>query len=223
MSGVFVAGTDTGVGKTLAAAALLYALRARHAKVVGMKPVAAGVVRAGEAWASEDALALRAASTMAVPPELDNPVLLPDPVSPHLAAQRAGVRIDIGHIVRCYGQLAERADAVVVEGAGGFLVPLGEGDTGGDLAKALALPVVLVVGLRLGCLNHALLSAEAIRARGLTLAGWICNRIDADMQQPEGNIAYLRSQLAAPLLADIAFSEAPDPRAVTVQLPADWH
>lgn len=223
MSGVFVAGTDTGVGKTLAAAALLYALRARHAKVVGMKPVAAGVVRVGQAWASEDALALRAASTIAVPPQLDNPVLLPDPVSPHLAAQRAGVRIDIGHIVRCYRRLAERADSVVVEGAGGFLVPLGEGDTGGDLAKALALPVVLVVGLRLGCLNHALLSAEAIRARGLTLAGWICNRIDADMQQPEGNIAYLRSQLAAPLLADIAFSEAPDPRAVTVQLPADWH
>lgn len=222
MSGVFVTGTDTGVGKTLVSAALLHALAQRHAKVVGMKPVAAGAVRVGEAWTSEDALVLRAASTIAVPPELDNPVLLPEPMSPHLAAQRAGARIDIEHIVRCYRQLADRAEAVVVEGAGGFLVPLGEHETGADLAQALALPVVLVVGLRLGCLNHALLTAEAIRARGLRLVGWICNRIDAAMLQPEDNIAYLRTHLSAPLLADIAFSEAPDPRAVTIHLPADW-
>lgn len=221
MKGLFVAGTDTGVGKTLAAAALLHALRQRHARVVGMKPVAAGAIRVGETWASEDALALRAASSIAVPPELDNPVLLPEPMSPHLAAQRTGVRISIDHIVRCYRQLAERADAVVVEGAGGFLVPLGERETGADLAQALALPVVLVVGLRLGCLNHALLTAEAIRARGLPLLGWICNRIDAALLQPEDNIAYLRAHLAAPLLADIAFSTAPDPRAVQVQLPPD--
>jgi dethiobiotin synthetase len=222
MSGIFVTGTDTGVGKTLASAALLHALGQRHAKVVGMKPVAAGAVPVGQAWASEDALALRAASTITVPPELDNPVLLPEPMSPHLAAQRAGVRIDIGHIVRCYRQLADRADAVVVEGAGGFLVPLSEDETTADLVEALALPVVLVVGLRLGCLNHALLTAEAIRARGLRLVGWICNRIDAAMLQPEDNIAYLRTHLSAPLLADIAFSAAPDPRAVTIHLPADW-
>lgn len=222
MNGVFVAGTDTGVGKTLAAAALLHALRRRHARVVGMKPVAAGAIRTGEGWASEDALALRAASSIAVPPELDNPVLLPEPMSPHLAAERAGVRIDVGHIVQCYRELAQRTDAVVVEGAGGFLVPLGERETGADLARALALPVVLVVGLRLGCLNHALLTAEAIRARRLALAGWICNRIDATVLAPEDNIAYLRSHLGAPLLADIAFSAAPDARAVSLQLPADW-
>jgi dethiobiotin synthetase len=222
VSGVFVTGTDTGVGKTLASAALLHGLAKRHAKVVGMKPVAAGAIQVGQGWTSEDALALRAASTVTVPPELDNPVLLPEPMSPHLAAQRAGVRIGIDHIVRCYSQLAQSADAVVVEGAGGFLVPLGDQETGADLAQALALPVVLVVGLRLGCLNHALLTAEAIRARGLRLAGWICNHIDAAMLQPEDNMAYLRAHLDAPLLADIPFSQAPDPRAVAIHLPADW-
>lgn len=222
MSGVFVAGTDTGVGKTLAACALLHALRRRHARVVGMKPVAAGAIRVGNAWCSEDAVALRAASSIAVPPELDNPVLLSEPMSPHLAAARAGVRIDLDGIVRSYQQLAARADVVVVEGAGGFLVPLGERETGADLARALALPVVLVVGLRLGCLNHALLTAEAIRARGLALAGWICNRIDAAMLAPEDNIAYLETHLGAPLLADIAFSAAPDPRAASMQLPSHW-
>lgn len=222
MKGVFVAGTDTGVGKTLAAAALLHALQRRHARVVGMKPVAAGAIRVGEAWTSEDALALRAASSIAVPPALDNPVLLPEPMSPHLAAGRAGVRISIEHVVHCYRQLAECADFVVVEGAGGFLVPLGDTETGADLALALNLPVVLVVGLRLGCLNHALLSAEAIHARGLPLAGWICNRIDASMLAADENMAYLRSQLRAPLLADIVHSGAPDARAVTLHLPPDW-
>lgn len=222
MSGVFVAGTDTGVGKTLAASALLHAWRRRHARVVGMKPVAAGALRIGDRWTCEDAEALRAASSIEVPPELDNPVLLPEPMSPHLAAARAGLGVDIDHIVRCYRELAGRADAVVVEGAGGFLVPLDEHRTGADLARALALPVVLVVGLRLGCLNHALLTAEAIRARGLALAGWICNRIDPAMREPEGNIAYLRARLVAPLLADIGFGAAPDPRRIDIRLPAGW-
>jgi len=223
MIGCFVTGTDTGVGKTLAAAALLHALRRHHARVVGMKPVAAGAIEVGQGWASEDALALRAASSIAVPPELDNPVLLPEPLSPHLAAARAGVRIAIAHIVRCYQQLALRADAVVVEGAGGFLVPLSENETGADLAQALALPVVLVVGLRLGCLNHALLSAEAIRARGLTLLGWICNRIDPMMAAADDNVAFLRARLAAPLLADIPHSHVPEAARVAVDLPASWH
>ena len=212
MTGCFVTGTDTGVGKTLAAAGLLHALARHHARVVGMKPVAAGLVPWGEDWASEDAIALRAASTLAVPPALDNPVLLPDPLSPHIAAARAGVQIDIAAIVRSYQALAAQADAVVVEGAGGFLVPLTDTHTGADLAQALALPVVLVVGLRLGCLNHALLTVEAIRARGLTLAGWVANRIDPDMEAADENIAYLRARLAAPLLAELPHQELPDPR-----------
>jgi dethiobiotin synthetase len=220
MNSCFVIGTDTGVGKTLVAAALLHTLARRYSRVVGMKPVAAGQVRVGRSWASEDALALRAASTVAVPTELDNPFLLPDPMSPHIAAERAGVRVDIGHLVRCYRELAPRADAVVVEGAGGFHVPLSDNETGADLAQALALPLVLVVGLRLGCLNHAALTAEAVRARGLTLAGWVANRIDPEMQAQEDNIAWLQRRLAAPMLADIAHQDAPDPRAVTFQLPS---
>jgi dethiobiotin synthetase len=219
MTSCFVTGTDTGVGKTLVSAALLHALAQRHARVVGMKPVAAGAEQHGGEWANDDVLALRAASTVAVPPELDNPVLLPDPLSPHIAAQRAGVRIDIAEIVRRYHALAQHADAVVVEGAGGFHVPLSDTETGADLAQALALPVVLVVGLRLGCLSHAALTAEAIRARGLTLAGWVANRIDPAMQSVDENIAWLQCRLAAPLLVDIAHQRVPAARAVAIQLP----
>lgn len=219
---LFVTGTDTGVGKTLVSAALLHALARRHLRVVGMKPVAAGTVPVDGVDANEDVLALRAASTCHVPPELDNPVLLPDPVSPHIAAARAGARIDIAHITACYRQLALLADAVVVEGAGGFHVPLSPTETGADLAMALGLPVVLVVGLRLGCLNHALLSAEAIRARGLTLAGWVANHIDPAMLAQDDNIAFLQQQLQAPLLATVPWHAAVDARNLTIHLPAEW-
>lgn len=222
MIGCFVTGTDTGVGKTLAASGLLHALARRHRRVVGMKPIAAGLVPEGEGWTSADAIALRSASSLAVAPELDNPVRLPEPLSPHIAAQRAGLRIDLAAITRSYQALAAQADAVVVEGAGGFLVPLSERTSGADLAQALALPVVLVVGLRLGCLNHALLSAEAIRARRLPLTGWIANRIDPAMDAVDDNIAYLREQLGAPLLADIAHQPQPDARSLVFALPADW-
>jgi len=219
MTAYFVTGTDTGVGKTFVSCALLHALARRHPRVVGMKPVAAGLVQVPEGWDSEDAIALRAASTVPVPPALDNPVRLPDPLSPHIAAERAGTRIDIHHLVACHRELVQRADAVVVEGAGGFLVPLTPEHTGADLAQALGLPVLLVVGLRLGCLNHALLSAEAIRARGLTLTGWVANRIDPAMDAADENIAFLRQRLGAPLLADIPHSATPDFRAVHIELP----
>ena len=223
MTACFVVGTDTGVGKTHVSCALLQALAQHHRRVVGMKPVAAGVVPWGEGWASEDSIALRAASTIAVPPELDTPVLLPDPLSPHIAAARAGVQIDIAAIVQAYQALAAQADAVVVEGAGGFHVPLSPTETGADLAVALNLPVVLVVGLRLGCLNHALLTAEAIAARGLTLAGWVANRVDPDMLAPEENIAWLQQRLGAPPLADIPWGEhTAHSLAAHFQLPADW-
>jgi dethiobiotin synthetase len=222
MIGCFITGTDTGVGKTLVAASLLHTLAHHHRCVVGMKPVAAGIVRVGDAWHSEDALALRAASTIEVPPELDNPFLLPDPMSPHIAAERAGVRIDIDRLVACYHELAWKVDVVVVEGAGGFHVPLSENQTGADLAQALALPVVLVVGLRLGCLNHAALTAEAIRARGLTLAGWVANRIDPTMDAQDDNIAWLQERLAAPLLADIPHQSRPDARTLAIELPLSW-
>lgn len=221
MTGWFVAGTDTGVGKTLASAALLHGLRRAGRRAVGMKPVAAGAACVQGTWQNEDAVRLRAASGVAVPPELDNPVLLRDPVSPHLAARWQGLRIDIDEIVRRYRMLAQRADTVIVEGAGGFFVPLSDAETGADLAQALALPVLLVVGLRLGCLNHALLTASAIRASGLFLAGWVANRIDPWMEAVDDNIEFLRRRLDAPLLADIEHGQT-EAASVDIALPAKW-
>jgi dethiobiotin synthetase len=210
------------VGKTLVSAALLHALARHHKRVVGMKPVAAGTTLIQGVEANDDVLALRAASTLQVPAALDNPVLLADPVSPHIAAARAGPPIDIAHIVACHRQLTQVADAVVVEGAGGFLVPLSATETGADLAQALGLPVVLVVGLRLGCLNHTLLTLEAIHARGLTLAGWVANHIEPAMLAQDDNIAFLQQRLNAPLLANIAHQNMPDARALTLELPPAW-
>ena len=208
----FVVGTDTGIGKTHATCALLHALARRHARVCGMKPIAAGGVQTADGFSNEDSIAHRAASTVRVPPELDNPILLPEPLSPHLAAARTGTTISFDVVLNAVAELRARTDALVVEGAGGFLVPLSETQTGADLAVALQMPLVLVVGMRLGCLNHALLTAEAIRARGLVLAGWIANRVDPDFLCPEENLAYLRAHLDAPLLADLPYSAKRDPR-----------
>ena len=211
--GFFVVGTDTGIGKTHAACALLHALARRHDRVCGMKPVASGGVETADGFTNEDSIAHRAASTVRVPPALDNPILLPEPLSPHLSAARAGTAISFEVVLDAAAELRRRTDALVVEGAGGFLVPLSETQTGADLAVAMGLPIVLVVGMRLGCLNHALLTAEAIRARGLALAGWIANRVDPDFLCPDENLDYLRTHLGAPLLADLPFSPTPDPRA----------
>ncbi len=219
---LFVTGTDTGVGKTLVSAALLHTLARHHARVVGMKPVAAGLVQQGAAWVSEDALALRAASTLAVPPELDNPVALPDPLSPHIAAARAGRRVGVAELLVAQRALLGLADVVLVEGAGGWRVPLNEAETLADLAIAMAAPVVLVVGLRLGCLNHALLTAEAVRADGLTLAGWVANSIDPEMACRDENIATLRERLSAPLLGVVPWLQNPDARRIALQLPEAW-
>jgi dethiobiotin synthetase len=205
----FVTGTDTGVGKTRVSCALLHALRLQGRRCVGMKPVAAG--------GDEDVLALRDASNVAVPHELDNPYRLLEPVSPHIAAAREGASIDVALLCERLRALQQRADAVVVEGAGGFCVPLTDTLTGADLAAALQLPVILVVGLRLGCLNHALLTQEAIASRGLALAGWVANRLDPTMREQDANVEFLRRRLQAPLLADWRWQ--PDRFAVT--LPPD--
>ncbi len=218
---VFVTGTDTGVGKTLISAAMLHGLARHHGRVVGMKPVAAGLVQVDGQWVSEDALALRAASTVRVPPELDNPVALPDPLSPHLAAQRAGRHVTVAELLQAQRRLQAHADLVLVEGAGGWRVPLNDSETLADLARALAAPVVLVVGLRLGCLNHALLTAAAIRADGLRLAGWVANAIDPDMACRDENIATLQARLGAPLLGVVPWMAQPDARQIPLHWPAD--
>jgi dethiobiotin synthetase len=223
MTAFFVTGTDTGVGKTRASCALLHALRRQHARVIGMKPVAAGTEWIDGAWANDDVLALRAASTVQVPALYDNPYLLNLAASPHIAARSEGVDIDIEHIAACFHALRQQADAVVVEGAGGFIVPLleaqGQSATSADLAVLLRLPVVLVVGVRLGCLNHALLTQEAILARGLKLAGWVANRIDPSMTGADANVDTLRLRLQAPMLADWGWQPTKAPSELTLQLP----
>ena len=203
--GLFVTGTDTEVGKTLAATVLMHHYRRRGLKVAGMKPVAAGCHETASGWKNEDVEALLAASNVTASIDDVNPYLFREPIAPHVAAARAGRSIDIGRIVASFEALHARADVVVVEGAGGFLVPLSDSEDFGDLAQRLCLPVVLTVGMRLGCINHALLTQEAIIARGLHLAGWIANRIDPHMSAPEENLATLEARLRAPLLGVIPY------------------
>lgn len=210
--GFFITGTDTGVGKTLIACALLHALARTGLRVVGMKPVAAGAVHSAEGLINDDVAQLRAASSVKAELALVNPYCFEPAIAPHIAAAQAGVTIDCARIAQAHARLAAMADVVVVEGAGGFCVPLNSSENAADLAYYFGLPVILVVGVRLGCMNHALLTAQAIRARGLKLAGWIANRIDPAMPVAEENVTALAERLAAPLLGEIEFTVAPDPQ-----------
>lgn len=202
--GYFITGTDTGVGKTLVAAALIRRHGQRGARVVGMKPVASGCVLTPQGLRNEDALALMEHATVKVPYERVNPYAFEPPIAPHLAAAAVGVTIELPRIVAAYREVEERADVVIVEGAGGWRVPLGPETLLSDLPEQLGLKVILVVGLRLGCLNHALLTAEAIRHAGnATLVGWIGNHIDPGFTFAKENLATLRARLPAPCLGVI--------------------
>ena len=200
--GLFVTGTDTGVGKTRVAVALIRALRAQGLRVAAMKPVSAGSAP-GEL--NEDVVALRQAANVAADLHDVNPYAFAEPIAPHIAAQQAGVRIELAVVAAAYARLAAAADVVVVEGAGGWRVPLNEREEMADLAQALDLPVILVVGLRLGCLNHALLTAESIAGRQLPWAGWVGNHIDPAMAQQAANLDALRARLPGPCLGVQSF------------------
>lgn len=216
---VFVAGTDTGIGKTHAACTLLHALRAAGHAVCGMKPVASGCAQTADGLRNEDALALLAASSEPRSPyPLINPVALREPLSPHLAAAHEGLTISLPPLRAAFDELRAAHRTVVVEGVGGWLVPLAPGLFAADIARAWELPVILVVGLRLGCLNHALLSAQAIVADGCRLAGWIGNRIDPAMQAVEENLATLRELLPAPCLGVLPHGLPPAQAAVRLDL-----
>ncbi len=212
--GLFVTGTDTGIGKTVAAVALLRALVASGRRAVGMKPVSAGVDEG--ARVNADVAALERAGNVGAPLAERNPYAFAPPIAPHVAAARAGVAIDLERIAGAYALLAARADAVVVEGAGGPLVPIDARRDMLDVARRLRLPVVLVVGVRLGCLNHALAAELAIRARGLELAGWIANRVDPAMEAAGDTLSALDARLPAPRVADLAWGDpaAPGPVAL---------
>jgi dethiobiotin synthetase len=205
--GFFVTGTDTGVGKTAVACGLLGAFARAGKSVVGMKPVAAG--READRWADVEALAR--ASTVRARPQIANPYAFEPAIAPHIAAELAGIEIDLETIGRAYEELSRLADVVVVEGVGGFLVPLTARHTAAELAVRLGLPVVLVVGMRLGCLNHALLTRRQIQACGLRCAGWVANCILPDMLYLDRNIRALEQRLACPLLGVVPFQREPVP------------
>jgi dethiobiotin synthetase len=219
--GFFITGTDTGVGKTLVACALLHALARAGLRAVGMKPVAAGARLEHGRLVNDDVNALKAAGNVVAPDDLVNPYCFEPPVAPHIAAAATGVPIDLQRLRNAYPGLAALADCVVVEGAGGFRVPLGADFDTADLAAHLDLPVLLVVGMRLGCINHALLTAAAVRAAGLPLAGWIANHIEPDMRFADENVRTLQDRLRAPLLARIAYSTDPRPETIAYDFGMD--
>lgn len=204
--GYFITGTDTGVGKTLIACALLHAFARSGKSAVGMKPVAAGC----DAQQCEDVAALRAASSVDAPHEWINPYALPAAVAPHLAARQAGIALEIAPMLHAYRQLQTLSDIVIVEGVGGWMVPFNDKQSSADLAQQLGLPVILVVGMRLGCLNHALLTVQAIQQQGLQLAGWVANRIDPAMALFDENVQTLQTRLNAPLLGSVPYNAAPE-------------
>ncbi len=205
----FVTGTDTAVGKTLVTAGLLRSLRETGVTVAGMKPVAAGAIAGPEGRANEDALLLQSESSLRHPYAIVNPWLFEPAIAPHIAAAEAGIVIDTNRIVRAHEVLRASADVVLAEGAGGFLVPLDARRSFADLPGLLGMEVLLVVGLRLGCLNHALLTVEAISTRGYRLAGWIGNSIDPVFARRDANIATLTDKIAAPCLGVVPW--LPDP------------
>jgi dethiobiotin synthetase len=206
LRGFFITGTDTGIGKTRVACGLIAALRQQRYRTIGMKPIASGCPPTGDGWRNEDAQRLQEVSTGTVAYEAINPYAFEPPIAPHIAAREAGVEISFSRIRRHAVKLMESADLLVVEGVGGWRVPLGPDGDVGALASVLGLPVVLVVGLRLGCINHALLSADAIEAQGLPFAGWVANEIDVDMVRLGDNMETLREAIKAPCLGMIPYS-----------------
>lgn len=215
---VFVTGTDTEIGKTLIACALLHAAARQGWRAAGMKVTAAGADYIGGRWQNEDVEQLRHASSATLPDAARCPYILPQAVAPHIAAAATGVTLDMETIHHAYQIATAHADAVVVEGVGGFRVPLDDHQDTADLAQRLRLPVILVVGMRLGCISHALLTAEAIAARGLRLAGWVANHVDPDMLHSEANVQTVAHRLPAPLIGNVPYMTQPDPETVAQHL-----
>ncbi len=214
----FVTGTDTEIGKTLVSSAMLHALVQAGVRACGMKPVAAGAELRDGVWHNDDCDQLAAAGSVHLLPSITTPFLLREPAAPHIAAALEGVEISPVPILAAYVEINAASDAVVVEGVGGFRVPLNDEFDTADLAEQLDLPVVLVVGLRLGCISHALLTVEAIAARGLNLAGWVANETQADMAFADENIAALEQRIPAPLLGRVPRLAQPSAQAAAAYL-----
>jgi dethiobiotin synthetase len=203
--GFFITGTDTGVGKTRITLAVMRALQLQGLRIAGMKPVASGCEMTAEGMRNDDALLLQNYASERSPYDVINPYAFAPPIAPHLAAARCGVTIEFTRIIAGYQQLAAASDGVVVEGAGGWLVPLNDAQTIADLAIALNLPVILVIAIRLGCINHALLTVQAIRASGCVLVGWVANHVTPADAQSADIISSIHERIAAPLLAEVSY------------------
>lgn len=216
--GFFITGTDTEVGKSWCTAGIMARLKQQGHSVVGMKPVASGCMETAEGLRNEDALLIQQQASVGVDYSLLNPYAFVPPIAPHVAAAQAGVEIELGRIVECFTRLAQQADTCVVEGVGGWQVPLNGQHSVADLAVSLKLPVILVVGLRLGCINHALLSATSIRASGCLLAGWIANTIDPDISAPQQTIDAITKRIDAPLLGVVPYFSQLDAAGVAAHL-----
>ena len=207
MPGVFITGTDTEIGKTKVACALLQTLNMHQVKTVGMKPVASGADIINGQLCNEDALKLIDASSEKLPYELINPYVFKTAASPHISAELEQQRVELDTIKKCYLEIEQQSEFVVVEGVGGWLAPVNEAQTVADMAKELQLPVIMVVGMRLGCLNHALLTAQHIQQHGLKLTGWVANCVDNNFSYLEQNIDTLNQLLGTPLLARLDFDK----------------
>ena len=217
-SGYFVTGTDTDCGKTLVTLGMMHLYKITGYRVAGMKPIASGSRRTHRGLRNEDAVHIQHQAAVAADYRLINPYAFEPAIAPHLAASTAGIRLEIDVIEACYRQLAEASDRVLVEGVGGWRVPLGTDWGVAELARALGLPVILVVGVRLGCINHGLLSVESILDSGCRLAGWVANRVDPEMLEPEGSIETLARLIEAPLLGEVPYMRNPDAGDVAVWL-----
>jgi dethiobiotin synthetase len=203
----FVTGTDTEIGKTLVSSAILTRLVAAGVRACGMKPIAAGAEMRNGQLHNDDADMLIAASNVHLPPNITTPYMLREAAAPHIAAAIEGVVIEPVPIIAAYAEISAASDAVVVEGVGGFRVPLAPGFDSADLAAQLNLPVILVVGVRLGCISHALLTVEAIIKRDLVIAGWVANEVDPDMRFTDENIEALALGIPAPMLGRVPYLE----------------
>ena len=206
MTSIFVTGTDTGVGKTLISVALIELLQQQGLKVAGMKPIASGCEITTDGLRNDDALKLSQQSNVDLPYDLINPYAFEPAIAPHIAAEQAGIEIELDKIQQNYTLIKQQADAVVVEGAGGWLVPLNNDQTMADLAVWLDLPIILVVGIRLGSINHALLTVKSIEASGLNLYGWVANHIEVTEQANE-IVQTLTRQIVAPCLGNVPVLE----------------
>lgn len=224
MKTYFVTGTDTEVGKTFVSTLLLKRANSLAYKTLAFKPVAAGAEKMDGEWRNEDGLALQGAINQSIPYQHINPVCLPEAIAPHIAAEINGIDLSVDNLLKHFEILSQHsADFCIVEGAGGWKVPLNESQSFADLAAALNVPVVLVVAMRLGCINHALLSVESLKASGLELAGWVANQVtETPMSFYAENLGYLKAAIAAPLLGEVPYVSSEDDSPISVlRLPGE--